>query len=148
MTRIHVGDEVEAGKKGTEDYDYGKVLRVRKSEAYVAWDSGVKAWIPMSMLQMKESHEGMRTSGGIYEMIQERAAELREMGSELVPKNVHVGQKFGDWKVIRVTATRMTIMMDTSRDLGYKAMKPLTLTWDGKGYKRQGAYMYMDGRSR
>lgn len=83
----------------------------------------------------------------IYEMIQERAAELREMGSELVPKDVHVGQKFGDWKVTKVTGTRMTVMMDASMDLGYK-VKPLTFTWDGKGYKRQGAYMYMDGRSR
>lgn len=49
--KISVGDRVEAGRKGTDDYDKGRVVKIRGRMADVAWDSGVTTPAPVSDLR-------------------------------------------------------------------------------------------------
>jgi len=46
-----VGDKVEAGQEGTDDYDRGEIQEVVDDRAFVAWESQVKTWTPMEDLR-------------------------------------------------------------------------------------------------
>lgn len=50
-----VGDMVESGKPGTEDYDTGRILSISGDDAEVGWDSGVKTTILLSDLSAVKS---------------------------------------------------------------------------------------------
>ena len=50
-TIFAVGDRVEGGKPGTEDYDTGRVLAITADMATVGWDSGVRTDAPLSSLR-------------------------------------------------------------------------------------------------
>lgn len=45
------GDEVEAGKPGTEDYDTGTVLEIDGDRAFIGWQSGVQTWAQIADLR-------------------------------------------------------------------------------------------------
>lgn len=47
---LQIGQEVEAGLPGTEDYDTGKILEITGDIAEVGWQSGVRTTIPLSDL--------------------------------------------------------------------------------------------------
>ncbi len=49
--KFDLGQKVEAGKPGTENYDTGRVLDVRGDQVYVGWQSGVNTWQPASLLR-------------------------------------------------------------------------------------------------
>lgn len=51
-SRIAIDDRVEAGKRGTEEYDTGKVLAISGPQAEVGWDSGTRTWTPISDLRL------------------------------------------------------------------------------------------------
>lgn len=46
-----------------------------------------------------------------------------------------------NWVVSRATATKVTIRIDDPSSVS----KPLTYSWDGTGYERQGGYLHTDG---
>jgi hypothetical protein len=50
---IEIGSKVEAGRG--DDYDTGRVFELERQNgmrvAWVAWDTGVRTWIPVSMLR-------------------------------------------------------------------------------------------------
>jgi hypothetical protein len=50
--KFKVGQRIEAGKKGTEDYDTGRVTKVEGDQITVAWDSGSKTTQPSRALKV------------------------------------------------------------------------------------------------
>jgi hypothetical protein len=56
-TKIKIGDKVEAGERGTEDHDTGRVVAIDENDhgwpvtAYVKWDSGVSTPYPAAELR-------------------------------------------------------------------------------------------------
>ena len=52
QTKIfQVGQIVEAGMPGTEDYDTGRILAINGDTAEVGWNSGVRTEIALSDLR-------------------------------------------------------------------------------------------------
>lgn len=47
---INVGDRVEAGRKGTEDYDMGRVVGIDGDQVEVAWSNGTRTTQPAELL--------------------------------------------------------------------------------------------------
>ena len=45
---ITIGQRIEAGREGTEDYDSGKVIDIDGDTLTVAWDSGVRTKIDVA----------------------------------------------------------------------------------------------------
>lgn len=52
---FEVGDKVDGGKPGTDDFDTGSILEVdiNGTKAYVGWDCGVSTWTPFSTLRKR-----------------------------------------------------------------------------------------------
>jgi len=48
LAQITIGQRVEAGREGTEDYDSGKVIDIDGDTLTVAWDSGVRTQIDVA----------------------------------------------------------------------------------------------------
>jgi hypothetical protein len=73
---------------------------------------------------------------------------MANMGDKLKQSDVKKGMKIGRWGVTKVTPKRVTIILMSDKDLGYKISgRPLTYNWDGEGYKRQGQYLRKNGIS-
>lgn len=50
--KFEIGDRVEGGEPGTEDYDTGRVLGITDDgEIDVGWDSGVRTTQPADLLR-------------------------------------------------------------------------------------------------
>ncbi len=49
-TELKIGDRVEAGKNGTEDYDCGRVDIINDDGVTVSWDSLIVTTQPESLL--------------------------------------------------------------------------------------------------
>jgi len=61
--------------------------------------------------------------------------------SRLLKKGEAVeGMILGDWRVIKASPSRVTIMY-----IGSRSGKSFTHTWDGIGYSMQSGYLYTDG---
>lgn len=52
LASLKVGDRVEAGKPGTEDYDTGKIVAITGDSADVAWDTRVITWCDLASLRL------------------------------------------------------------------------------------------------
>ena len=51
MTQFNVGDRVEGGKYGTEDYDTGRVVAIDGDVVTIAWDTLVQTTAPADALR-------------------------------------------------------------------------------------------------
>lgn len=51
--RFKIGDRVQAGRKGTADYDEGEIVEIVDGKALVAWNSLAKTWVPEGGLKRK-----------------------------------------------------------------------------------------------
>lgn len=61
----------------------------------------------------------------------------------LQPGEIRVGQTVGGgWRVKNATRKTVTIYLPGGHRFGPKVGRPLQFRWDGKGYKRQGEYLY------
>jgi hypothetical protein len=50
-TNFRVGDRVEAGAKGTDEHDAGRILAINCDVAEVGWESGTRTFIHLEDLQ-------------------------------------------------------------------------------------------------
>jgi len=50
---FRIGDLVEGGAPGTEDYDRGRVIDIDGDEVTVAWQSGVRTTQPAADISMQ-----------------------------------------------------------------------------------------------
>lgn len=48
---LQVGDRVEGGQRDSEDWDAGRVVALRGTEALIAWQSETRTWTPISLLR-------------------------------------------------------------------------------------------------
>lgn len=51
---LKIGEKVQAGKEGSEDFDIGQILQISEKKALVAWQTGVRTWTPLSDLIKRE----------------------------------------------------------------------------------------------
>jgi len=63
MTQFNVGDRVEGGKYGTEDYDTGRVVAVDVDTVTVGWDTGVQTTVSADGPYHEVCHETLRPEG-------------------------------------------------------------------------------------
>ena len=55
VNEINVGDKVEGGTVGTEDYDTGRVVSVNGDQIEVAWGSGARTTQSAELLSVVEA---------------------------------------------------------------------------------------------